>query len=145
MKYRFYCEVTGLIHQAKVYSNNLEDAKLSDLAARMNAPPGHLPIAGTYDHDTQRVDLQTRQVVPHKPARPSEDHEWHTDVGRWHLKNEVAERERLHLDVRRQIAELEATSPRLLRQAQLGHPGAQEALARLDQQINQLTQILEAG
>lgn len=63
MQYSFYSIETGAIAGVNV---NCSEDQLQD-----NTPPGHAPIAGTYDPTNRRVDLKTGEVVAYKPAAPA--------------------------------------------------------------------------
>jgi hypothetical protein len=57
----FYHPETGLFHGSIVTG--------SEKAIELNTPPGHVAIDGAFDPGRHRVDLATRQVVPHTPPR----------------------------------------------------------------------------
>jgi hypothetical protein len=48
-----------------------------------NVPEGCSCLLGTYDHLSQRVDLETGAVIYYQPPQPSEQHEWNDDLRRW--------------------------------------------------------------
>ncbi|MBN8494553.1 MAG: hypothetical protein J0M00_24310, partial [Burkholderiales bacterium] len=51
------------------------------------APPGCVPFAGRLNPQTQRVDLQSGQVVPYRPPAPPADElrswAWSDEAERW--------------------------------------------------------------
>lgn len=52
--FSFYHEQTGAIWNRRYKGPELE----------ANTPPGYAPIPGRYDHNTQRVNVLTKEVEP---------------------------------------------------------------------------------
>lgn len=52
-------------------------------ALEANTPPGCRAIAGLHDGSMMIVDLELEAVVPHRPPRPSDAHEWDEAGHRW--------------------------------------------------------------
>src|SRR5271155_4060761 len=79
-------------------------------------PATQAAITGAFDHLSQRVDLQTGEVVDYQPTQPSADHTWSPATKRWQL-NATAQ---ATLDARaaalHQIKTLEASQPRAVRE-----------------------------
>lgn len=128
--YRYYDEATGLFHSATVKATDPKDA----LAG---IPAGHRIIEGEFDHLSQRVEISTGQIVDYQPPQPSQDHEWNPETKRWQLCA-AAERRQSALV---QIAALEATQPRAIREALLGRGGL-DRLREIDDQIAALRKLL---
>jgi hypothetical protein len=126
----FYEQATRLFSGLKFSGNQ------SILSA--NIPAGHKALEGQYDHLSQRVDIETGQVVDYQPPQPSPDHEWDAATKRWRLKADVAERQRRREAALAQIRTLEAAQARPMREAALGIAGAVERLRAIDEQIAQL-------
>lgn len=76
----FYAAATGAIAPGRVTC-----AAGPNLAA--NTPAGHIPIAGAYDHLSQRVNLATGQVEDYQPDPPPDDElrtwAWDATIKRW--------------------------------------------------------------
>lgn len=118
MKFNFYDKTTGMLH-GKMVATNLEDIESAHRFAQGNAPEGHAFIEGHYDPLSQRVDVETKEVLDYKPPSPSNDHEWNADHKRWFIKKGVQDK----LDKREialsKIALLESQQPRLFREMNL--------------------------
>lgn len=76
----FYDAATGNIAPSRVtcpVGHNLET----------NTPPGHIAIAGVFDHLSQRVNLATGQVEDYQPDAPPDDElrtwSWDAQARRW--------------------------------------------------------------
>jgi hypothetical protein len=54
-----------------------------------NVDDQHALIEGAFDHLSQRVDIQTGDVVDYQPPRPSDDHEWNAVTKRWQRPESV--------------------------------------------------------
>ncbi len=48
-----------------------------------NVPEGFSCLIGEYDHLSQKVDLETNQVVDYQPVAPSVNYEWNEVTKRW--------------------------------------------------------------
>ena len=83
---------------------------------RPNIPASCAAIEGIHDHLSQRVDVDTGQVIDWQPLQPDADHEWNTDSRRWQLKVDVAATIERDLWARHRIQELEAKQARRVRE-----------------------------
>ena len=119
----FYDPATGLFSKRVLHC--------SARAVEANTPSGLLVLEGEYDYLSQRVDLETGQVVDYQPPAPDDDHLWHHDAKRWRLKPEVAERRRSQAKARAKILELEASQLRPQRELMMD-PENKEARQRLE-------------
>jgi len=132
----FYDPVTGELH-GTVFSSTNERFLAS------NTPSGYLPIEGRLDAALHRVDPVTKQVVvrdePLRPPRPSEEHSW--DGHRWRAPPPTPE-QKAQMSVRVQIAALEVSQARAVREHLLGDPKALERLAQIDNRIAELRKEL---
>jgi len=134
----FHHRDTGLLHQRTLMVDDL-----SPLAsATLSAPPGHVPIEGVFDHLSQRVEIATGQVVGYQPPQPSADHEWNASTKRWCLTAATVAKQAARQAALARIAALEASQPRTLREAALGHAGALDRLAAIDTEIAALRAAL---
>jgi hypothetical protein len=73
--YSVYDRTTGVIAFAVLCKNG---DRLQGIV-----PEGHGCILGDYDGLSQRVDVETFQVVDYQPRRPSENHQWNSQAKRW--------------------------------------------------------------
>lgn len=97
--WHFFDAGTGLIDPGRSFTGRAADAPL-------NAPPGHLPVAGVSDALSQRVDLATGALVDWQPPAPAATEwatwSWHAESRRWqavptlaaHGRDARAERDR---------------------------------------------------
>lgn len=86
----------------------------SDLEA--NTPQGCGAIAGSFDRLSQRVDLDTGQVVDYQPPQPDADHEWNAERRRWVKRPAVLLRERRREAALAEIARVEIAQARAVRE-----------------------------
>lgn len=83
-------------------------------------------IEGVRDWQSERVDLETGQIIDYQPPAPDDDHEWlHDDeqgnrIRRWVLKPEAAERNARQAAAQTRIAELAQKTERAVREHILG-------------------------
>lgn len=95
-------------------------------ALALNTPEGFGARGDVLDWESQRVDIETGELVDYQPPAPDDDHEWiHDDedgnrVRRWVLKPEVAERRAVKAAAIERIAELEKKQERAIREHVLG-------------------------
>jgi len=122
--FHFFHAETGVIHPDALAINasvGVEEAALA------NCPAGHKPIAGNFDHLSQRVDIESGTVVDHQPPQPSPDHEWHSATKRWRLSEAATARREARTRAVEKIAALEAAQHRAVRELLLElvpeHPG----------------------
>ncbi len=125
----FYHSVTGIIHTGTFTG---PERALID-----NTPAGHVPIEGRYDLENQRVDVDSGAVVDYVPPQPDDDHAWNATSRRWELKPEVIAAAAADEQARSQIAQLEASQLRPLRELALDPTSktARDKLAAIDTQI----------
>lgn len=133
---RFYDAQSGIIHPCVFQHSGHEH----DIAA--NAPAGHLPIHGSFDHMRQRIDVETGAAVDYQPSAPSADHEWDDASKRWNLNAGVAAKQVARTSAGAQIRDLESRAIRALIEQALGHEGARERLEALHKQITDLRPAL---
>jgi hypothetical protein len=111
---------------------------LNDRALDANTPDGLVPLEGTFDRLSQRVDVQTGKVVDFQPPQPDADHEWNAESRRWVKKAAVLAAERADKQARTRIAELEASQARAIREHTLGDATAIDRLRTIDDEIKTL-------
>lgn len=113
-----------------------------------NTPPGHKAhdcSERPVDHLRHRLDLVTGKVIDYQPACPSAEHVWDETHKHWKLNDAAMAREDRRKTALNARATLEAQSPKLLREAQLGRPGAQARLEQLDKDIQAQEEIIDAS
>lgn len=105
-----------------------------------NTPPGCAAIEGKFDAGSQRVDLQTGEVVDYRPVAPDADHEWNEAARRWTLRPEIVTARRARAETMAQIEDLEARQARPLRELAVDptNTAARDRIDQLDQQIRVL-------
>ena len=103
-RFHYYHQDTGALYDGAFVVNSPHPE--ADAAA--NAPPDHLPIEGTFDHMSQKIDVTTRQPVDWQPPAPSEHHEWDVAARRWRLSAAATERQAKRAAAMAEIARLEA-------------------------------------
>lgn len=142
-QFHFFDVETGLLHE-KCVVLNVQSADVQTVA-RANAPAGHEPIEGAYDHLSQRVDVPSGKVVDYQPPQPSTDHEWNHVTKRWDLNQAALERLHLANEKRLRLAVLTAKKPDLVSDALLGKEGAMDKLRVADNEIELLKEQLNAN
>lgn len=118
------------------------DHPQSEKLATSCAPDGCAPIEGVTDYLSQRVDLTTGQVVSWQPPQPSPDHEWNAGTKRWQLTAASAAKASARLSALSEIAALELSQLRALRELALGDSSAVERLKSVDAQVAALRKDL---
>lgn len=112
-RYSFFDLSTGLLAAHQYGTSDPADVAL-------NTPPGHGVIDGHHDRSSKRVDITTGELVDYQ--RPAEE-----------IAAQVAiDRRSLALS---QIAQLEASQHRAVRESALGIAGAAARLTAIDTQI----------
>lgn len=119
----FYDPETGLF-SGRAYLGTEEGLKL-------NTPRGMAVKAGRFHQLSQRVDLETGEVVEYRPPAPDDDHEWNADRRRWTLKPEALERRQQRRQSEARIKVLEQQQARPSRELALDSTNA-EARRRLE-------------
>jgi len=138
----FYDEKTGIFsgHAIRVSKGSAKRI------VRANTPEGHRPYIGPVDHLSQRVEVETGNLVAYQPPAPDADHEWNGK--RWVKRAEVVERERRRAQILARIGELEARQARPMRELMLD-PTNEEERRRLAEIRAQITaaraEISETG
>jgi hypothetical protein len=102
-----------------------------------NTPEGCAAMEGQFDPLSQRVDLETGQVVDYVPPAPDGDHEWDAQTKRWHKRADVRARELQRARALEQIAELEGRASRPMRELWINpaNEAARRRLAEIEAQI----------
>lgn len=85
-------------------------------ALEANTPTGCLAVEGQHDPLSQRVDVETGEVVDYQPPQPDDDHEWDDEARRWVLTAAASERIAQVAAARAKIAELERKQARRVRE-----------------------------
>jgi hypothetical protein len=128
----FYHRETGLLHDSQFMTND-------EANVEMNTPADHIAIDGHHDRLSQRVDIESGEVVDYQPAQPSPSHEWNESTRRWELSPSAQAAIARRAAARARIADLEAGQGRLLRQHALGVGAALERLRALDDEVERLS------
>jgi hypothetical protein len=140
MTYRaisIYSKETGLFTGRTVSGTGYTDELLASHLA-----DGEASIDGHHDHLSRRVDLATGEVVDYQPPQPSSDHEWHAGARRWQLTQTASERLAKRRAALAQIAALELSQARPLREL-LRDPTNADARKRLDAIEEQIVALRE--
>jgi hypothetical protein len=120
----FYHRETGLFDGQHLIASG-------EASVKLNTPPDHIVIDGHHDHLARRVDLQTGEVVDYQPPRPSDEHDWNATTKRWQINTEIQQRKFARASALAQIATLEASQHRPMREL-MRDPTNAEARKRLD-------------
>lgn len=127
----FYHRETGMLaRQRMTFETDDDDKHVID-----NTPQDHVAIKGHYDPLSQRVDVATGQVVDYQPPQPSPDHAWDETTRRWNLNADVQRKADARRAALLQIATLERSQHRTMRELALGMDGAKERLQAIEDQI----------
>lgn len=78
----------------------------------LNTPLSCGAMEGCFDYLSQRVDVESGEVVNYQPSPPSENHEWDEAIKRWQLN---AEAQKEYLDDRVARGELIQLDMQLIR------------------------------
>lgn len=108
---------------------------------RANLPPGMAAVEGRYDHESQRVDVETGSVVDYQPSQPSAEHSWDEVSKRWALTRAAQERNRLVVE----MDSMEKKQGRALREAVLAllpDGPERDRLAAIEDQIAESRALL---
>lgn len=127
--FRFYHRATGVIHPTKFQTTD-------ERSAERNRPDDeHLVIEGDANHLCQRVAVEqlTPTLVPYQPPQPSLDHEW-TENG-WQLSAAAIKQREKRRWALIQIASLEASQGRAIREHVLGNADGTKRLQAIEAQI----------
>lgn len=111
-------------------------------ALERNVPAGQAYKLGRFDKFSQRVDLETGEVVDYQPPSPGVDYEWRQNVAdgrpRWVKTDAAAARDSAHSAAINRIDELERRQLRAMRELALGQSDAQPRLKAIDDEITSL-------
>jgi hypothetical protein len=124
---------------------------IPDRAVAANVPRGFGFKEGRFDRLSQRVDLDSGQVVDVQQPQPDDDHEWRESVvngrPRWVKKQSVVERERRAAIAQREIDRLERSQARPVRElaADPTNVAAKERIADIEAQVVMLRQALKGS
>ncbi len=117
-----------------------------------NKPEGQGAVAGAYDHLSQRVDLETGEVVDYQPPAPPDTallrHEWEPTIRRWvEHKTPAAHEADRRARIVSQIGRVELGQQRALRELTLNpnSADARSALEVMDAQITSLRAELHSA
>jgi len=133
--YSFYHAETGVLHPDVFFSTNPDTLPA-------NTPVGHVAIEGMVDALSQRFDLRSKQIVDYQPPQPSSKHEWNKETKRWQLNSAASAVEESRTRALNQIAALEQSQNRIVREHLLGDASALERLAQIDNRIAELRKEL---
>lgn len=122
--YSFYHKDSGVVHPSR-FATTREDAVVS------NTPLDHIAIEGALDPFSQRVDVQTGQVMDWQPPQPSPDHEWDASKRRWRTSEQAEQRHQRAAAALLGIRDLEASQLRPMRELAID-PSNAEARKRLE-------------
>lgn len=102
-----------------------------------NTPDGCVAMEGVFDHLSQRVDLETGEVVDYQPPKPDDDHEWDEHRRQWRLKREIRRSLRQRAETLRSIEELERKQLRPARELAIDPENAEarQRLTEIEAQI----------
>jgi hypothetical protein len=114
-----------------------ETVTCSDRQADANTRPGLTRIEGGLDHLSQRVDIETGDVIDYQPPAPSDLHEWDASIKRWRLPDAVVAAQAEQRALLAMIQRIEARQPRALRELMLtpSDRDARQRIADLDSEI----------
>lgn len=125
----FYDAKTGLFSGVSIHTNLTSGKAVKEFIAQ-NTPAGHGAFIGHVDPLSQKMDVQTGQLVDYQPPQPSPRHEWNPTTRRWQRQAALKRSE-----VIARISELEKGQHRTVR----------EALIRACHTIDALKETLPAG
>lgn len=134
--YSFADPITGAISP--------ETVTCSDKQAAANIRPGMTRIVGALDHLSQRVDIETGDVVDYQPPAPSALHEWDAVIKRWKLPDAVIAAQAEQRALLAMITRIEAKQLRSLRELMLdpADKAARDRVTAIDSQIAALREKL---
>jgi hypothetical protein len=137
MMYSFYDAATGTLLNRR-FTGTAEYIPA-------NTPPGHVAIAGQFDHLSQRVDIVTMEVIDWQSPQPADSSlktwHWRTDecgAPRWvSSPTDLARTQQAQEKIKVQIDNLEKTQNRALRELALdgGKQDAKNALRVIEDQM----------
>lgn len=144
MRFSYFDRRTGLFTGKQITVNKREQLRAVD--------PNIDCIEGAYDPMSERVvihrttdketgkDIEAFDVIDYQPPKPNDSSEWDDDKKRWQLTAEAQRIDDLHEAANAEIAKLEASQARSMRELALD-PNNQEAkryLISIDLRIAEL-------
>lgn len=135
--FSFYDKSTGTFFWCRFHGTE-EHAKL-------NTPPGHIAIAGEFEAQSQRFDLELQQVVDFVPDRPGAGYEWDATKKRWLKRAEIQQAEADIETARGEIVRWEARAARPQRELLLGDESARPFLEEAQAAIRTARGRLQAA
>jgi hypothetical protein len=129
MKFHSYDTVTGLLT-----GNSFSCSDHTVVPDEINGLSWH-QSDGQIDHLSQKIDIDTGTIVDYQPEKPSDEHEWNTDVKRWALMPAVVAAKQARVAAIAEIAALEAKQPRAMREYALGDTTSVRRLKDIDDRI----------
>ena len=118
----FYDAKTGLFSGVSIHTNVTAPKAVKTFIAE-NTPPGHGAFVGYVDALSQKMDLNTMQLIDYRPPQPSPRHEWNPITRRWQRQLALKRSEALA-----RIAELEKGQHRTVRETLIRACHAVDAL-----------------
>ena len=118
----FYDARTGLFTGVSIHTN-LTAPKAVKVFIAENTPAGHGAFVGYVDALSQKMDLDSMQLVDYRPPQPSPKHEWNAVTKRWQRQAALKRSEALA-----RIAELEKGQHRTVRETLIRACHAVDAL-----------------
>lgn len=106
----FYDAKTGLFSGVSIHTNITEGKVLNKFIGE-NTPPGNGHYIGYVDPLSQKMDLETGQLIDYRPPQPSPRHEWNPSTRRWQRQVALKRSEALA-----RIADLERGQHRTVRE-----------------------------
>ncbi len=133
----FYHRVTGILQSAKLTASD-------DEAVALNTPPGCAAIDGHHDELSLKVDVGTGRLVDYQPSAPTpaENYVWNRTTKRWRLNDALTEKAATRSLALMQIAKLEASQHRPLRELVLGDESARVRVRAIEDEITHLRKQL---
>lgn len=140
----FYDASTGLFRPKRITCPDAFDISTK-------TPDGCIPIEGEYDHLSQRVDIETGDIVDYQPPLPDDDHDWNAEAKRWLKRAEVRQWERARDAAQTQLDALDlkkvrALSEHVLSPERAGRDGKlpRERLEEIEAQMEPLRAVIDA-
>lgn len=144
----FYDLKTGLFTGRRFKTKKRREYALRDL--EMSTPKGYGAIEGdNIDWRSQKVDINTGQIVDYVPPRPDTDHQWDAKTRRWQKPQDWIERSSRRMQTLDQMKRLEANELRPIREIVLAladavlasHSDTEEARTRLASIESQIIEL----
>ncbi|MGA8707309.1 MAG: hypothetical protein WB646_10015 [Steroidobacteraceae bacterium] len=132
----FYDSKTGLFSGASIHTNLTAPKAVKSFISE-HTPEGQGAYIGYVDPLSQKIDIQTMQLVDYQPPQPSPRHEWNPTTKRWQRQMALK-----RSDALARIAELEKGQHRSVRETLIRACHAVDALkealpAQTQQQVRE--------